>query len=329
MGCGTSRKKDVAIIRSFNVEGIARFITEKEVKDIVVMCGAGVSTAAGIPDFRTPGTGLYDNLQRFNLEHPEDVFTLEFFHRQPEPFYVLCQEMWPGRHAPSVSHFFICLLHLKGLLRRCYTQNIDSLESAAGLPPEKLVAAHGNFDRAHVSRVMYTRRGVEPLKGPDMDVPIEEMQAAVEAGSEGWSTLNAKYKGKCKPRIVFFGEELPARYYRMSQEDFPRCDLLLVMGTSLVVQPFAGLIAKVGAKVPRLLMNREPVGMDRDLEGGFRFQHSDNADHRDVFCSSDCDAGCVELAKLLGWETELNRLVLSCAASNQRACTVSPEASKL
>ena len=58
------------------------------------------------------------------------------------------QELFPGNFRPTPTHFFIRLLHEKGLLRRCFSQNIDSLESLAGLPREQIVAAHGNFDGA-------------------------------------------------------------------------------------------------------------------------------------------------------------------------------------
>lgn len=58
------------------------------------------------------------------------------------------QELFPGSFRPTATHFFMDLLHEKGLLARCYTQNIDSLESMAGLPKDAIVAAHGNFDSA-------------------------------------------------------------------------------------------------------------------------------------------------------------------------------------
>ena len=58
--------------------------------------------------------------------------------------------MWPGNYAPTPAHHFLKLLHDKGKLLRVYTQNIDSLEAAAGVPQSKIVAAHGNFDGAHV-----------------------------------------------------------------------------------------------------------------------------------------------------------------------------------
>ncbi len=62
-----------------------------------------------------------------------------------------------------------------------------------------------------------------------------------------------------KPDIVFFGESLPPRFFQKVAEDFPKCDLLLVIGTSLQVQPFASLIGKVNPTVPRVLINREAV----------------------------------------------------------------------
>ena len=60
----------------------------------------------------------------------------------------MAQELFPGSFRPTATHFFMRMLHEKGLLARCFTQNIDSLESLAGLPTDAVVAAHGNFDSA-------------------------------------------------------------------------------------------------------------------------------------------------------------------------------------
>ncbi|CAE8715947.1 unnamed protein product [Polarella glacialis] len=300
------------VMSSYDLEGIASYIAERQVRKIVVMCGEGISTAAGIPDFRTPGSGLYDNLRKFQLSKPEDMFTVDFFMQNPEPFYTLCQEMWPGKHHPTLTHFFILLLEKKGLLLRCYTQNIDSLETSAGLPAEKLVAAHGSFDGAHVCKRparFSSFRICEPIEQADVEVPVEEMRSAVEKGADGWRALNVKFGGLCKPKIVFFGEDLPASF-ELCEKDFPECDLLLVMGTSLVVHPFAGLVSNVGEDTPRLLLNREPAGLAglHGLPGGFQF-HLAEQNYRDAFHAGDCDSGCRALAKLLGWEAELLALV--------------------
>ena len=60
-------------------------------KRIICMCGAGLSVSAGIPDFRTPGTGLYSNLQKFKLPYPEAVFEINYFRSNPAPFFMLAK----------------------------------------------------------------------------------------------------------------------------------------------------------------------------------------------------------------------------------------------
>ena len=78
---------------------------------------------------RTPGTGLYDNLQKYNLPYPEAIFDINYFTYDQQPFFALAKELYPsGYYRPNAVHYFIRLLHDKGLLLRNYTQNIDGLE---------------------------------------------------------------------------------------------------------------------------------------------------------------------------------------------------------
>ncbi len=263
-----------------------------------MLIGAGVSVSAGIPDFRSPQTGLYHNLAQYNLPYAEAIFDLDYFQSvDSRPFYRLCRELWPGQYTPTPTHRFIRLLHEKKLLRRCFTQNIDSLETAAGLPKEMVVAAHGNFDSAHV------------VGRDDVEVPIEEVRAAA-MGEDDWASLNERYGGLCKPSIVFFGEQLPPRFFEAIRTDFPSCGLLLVMGTSLVVQPFASLIDQVRPGTPRALFNRERVGEGGVMSaGGFDFDGSS-----DTFVEGDCDAACLELVRLAGWEADFAALEDNCGA---------------
>lgn len=126
---------------------------------------------------RTPGTGLYANLEKYSIPYPEAIFNIDYFSNDPQPFFSLAKALYPGSHRPNYIHYFIRTLHLKGLLLRTYTQNIDGLEkcesSAAskncksmnlgcqqlimisprrptvcGLPEDKLVEAHGSFATA-------------------------------------------------------------------------------------------------------------------------------------------------------------------------------------
>jgi NAD-dependent SIR2 family protein deacetylase len=122
--------------------------------------GAGISTSAGIPDFRSPETGLYANLARLNLPYAEAVFDISYFREKPEPFYMLAQELYPGKFRPTITHSFIALLHKKGLLLKLFTQNIDCLEREAGVPGDSIIEAHGSFatydNPTHLRREWYS-----------------------------------------------------------------------------------------------------------------------------------------------------------------------------
>ena len=223
------------LLDSFDIDGVAKLIKDGKARNVVVMCGAGISVSAGIPDFRTPGTGLYDNLQKYDLPVPSAVFELEYFKARPDAFYELSSEMWPGeKYKPTLTHHFINLLHRKGALLRCFSQNIDSLETAAGLPADKLVAAHGNFDSA---TCVATGRKVDINEVRAALVPrAEDSEGGGEEGGGGeetsrrrnaalkkrWSALADKHGGLVKPDIVFFGENLPERFFTCAKKDFPK-----------------------------------------------------------------------------------------------------------
>lgn len=113
-----------------------------------------------------------------------------------------------------------------------------------------------------------------------------------------------KCNGIVKPDIVFFGEDLPIRFHTLPEKDFKKCDLLIIMGTSLEVQPFASLIGHVNRNCVRLLINREKVGTSKWFSpfDGLRFDKKDNK--RDVAWLGDCDEGAIAIAKELGLEVK-------------------------
>lgn len=242
-------------------------------------------SAAGIPDFRSPKTGLYHNLQKYKLPHPTAIFELDYFVDNPQPFFALAKELYPGKFKPTPCHYFVKLLHDKGLLLRHYTQNIDTLERIAGIPEEKLVEAHGTF---------YTNHCVDCRKEYSMEWAKEQIFADCVP-----TCTNCN--GIVKPDIVFFGEELPRKFYTLPSKDFGECDLLIIMGTSLEVQPFASLVGRANRQCVRLLINREKVGhshgplswlTDSDT---LKFGKT-----RDVAWIGDCDEGILTLAKAVG-----------------------------
>lgn len=134
------------------LKDVAELIKSGQVRNVCVLAGAGLSVSAGLPDFRSPKTGLYDNLAKFNLPYPEAVFDIDFFTDHPEPFFTLAKELYPGNYAPTPAHCFIKLLEEKNMLRRCWTQNIDCLEHRTGLHPDKIIEAHGSFATARCLR---------------------------------------------------------------------------------------------------------------------------------------------------------------------------------
>jgi NAD+-dependent protein deacetylase SIR2 len=260
-----------------SLEAIAEYIKDGKTKRIVVMTGAGISTSAGIPDFRSPDTGLYANLARLDLPYAEAVFDISYFRQNPDPFYVLAKELYPGKFYPTIAHSFIALLEKEGMLQMLFTQNIDCLERKAGVPDDKIVEAHGSFA---------TQRCID-CKTP---YPDNLMKKAVETGEVPHCTV-PQCNGLVKPDIVFFGEALPETFFQ-NRHVPAMADLVIVMGTSLSVQPFASLPQFASEGVPRVLINKEIVG-----DFGSRPD--------DVIVLGDCDEGVRRLADALGWGDEL------------------------
>jgi len=256
------------------LELVAEWITKGEAKNILVLCGAGVSVSAGIPDFRTPGTGLYDNLQKYNLPAPEAIFDIGFYRENPQAFCTLAKELWPGlTHSPTLTHSFLKLLSDRGILLRNYTQNIDGLDHLAGIPAEKLVECHGHFRSASCI---------------ECHAPADGERVKDTIVQKGMTPICEKCGGNVKPDIVFFGEDLPARFHKMLKRDVQKADLMLILGTSLQVAPVS-LIPNM-VRCPRVLLNRDLV---------LRLTRND------IFVEGDCDENVLELASVLGWKKEL------------------------
>lgn len=150
-------------------------------KNIIVLTGAGVdhvipsfvgrltntiqiSTSLGIPDFRSKETGLYSQLQHLGLSDPQEVFNISIFREDPSIFYSVAKDILPSTRKFSPTHAFIKLLQDKSKLLTNYTQNVDNLESHAGILPDKLIQCHGSFATATCVECGYRVKGEEIFK---------------------------------------------------------------------------------------------------------------------------------------------------------------------
>ena len=141
------------------------------------------------------------------LTRPEDLFAVDFFRRNPRPFYDRAKTMLFSSAAPRPTpcHRFQRLLHSKGLLRRIYTQNIDSLEFKAGIPKSAVMQCHGGMSGAH-------------CVGCKREVDLDELERKFLATDK---LPKCRSCGQTpKPDIVFFGEGLPDDFFRCMREDF-------------------------------------------------------------------------------------------------------------
>jgi NAD-dependent deacetylase len=210
---------------------------------IVVFSGAGVSTESGIPDFRSPG-GLwtrYDPRQLGFRRYLADPATRRVAWR-------LRRELHQLDARPNTAHLACVRLAEAGRLGGVITQNIDGLHTDAGLPPELVCEVHG------------TGRQFVCLACGDRG-PMGEAVARVEAGEEDPACLRCG--GIIKAATVSFGQNIPPEVWARAETLTAACDAFVAVGSSLVVQPAAGLPRKaksLGAAL--VIVNREPTPLD-------------------------------------------------------------------
>jgi len=269
---------------------------------VVVMAGAGISVSANLPDFRSPG-GLYDQLRKTtNISAPETIFTGSFLKSNPELFFEVVQKLRTDHVNPTLTHCFIKLLEERRLLKRCYTQNIDCLERKAGIPEDLLVECHGTTAsvRCHDCGKQYSKDVFF-----DWDGKTEKRNATKAPTCSACG-------GLLRPNIVLFGEALAGGFQEKSSDDLKECDLLIIMGTSLQVQPFASLPKLVKAGCAVLVINREmpsSLKLHRQVRS-FKSKLSGTKLRKEVFLQGDCDTSIRWLATELGWSSELEGLFM-------------------
>ncbi|KAM7170550.1 NAD-dependent protein deacetylase sirtuin-1 isoform 1-T1 [Macrochelys suwanniensis] len=246
----------------------------QECKKIIVLTGAGVSVSCGIPDFRSRD-GIYARLAVDfpDLPDPQTMFDIEYFRKDPRPFFKFAKEIYPGQFQPSLCHKFIALMDKEGKLLRNYTQNIDTLEQVAGI--QRIIQCHGSFATASCLICKY-KVDCEAVRGDIFNQVVPRCPRCPP--DEPLAIM--------KPEIVFFGENLPEQFHRAMKYDKDEVDLLIVIGSSLKVRPVALIPSSIPHGVPQILINREPLS------------HL----HFDVELLGDCDVIINELCQRLGGE---------------------------
>lgn len=226
------------------IERLAELIVESE--RTVAFTGAGVSTESGIPDFRSPG-GIWSRYD------PED-FTIQRFLSSPDVRKAFWQVAAEGgllaEAEPNPAHYAIAELHRLGRLDCVITQNVDNLHQKAGVPEDRVLELHGNMRRV-------------VCMGCGSRFPMPDMVQKVKEGME--SPDCPQCHGILKPDAVLFGEALPLVTLREATHRAQKCDLCLVIGSTLLVYPAAYVPAyarEAGAKLA--IVNLTPTPLDHD-----------------------------------------------------------------
>jgi NAD-dependent deacetylase len=208
---------------------------------VVALTGAGISVPSGIPDFRSPGTGLWEKVD------PMEVAHIDVFRRDPERFWSFYGDRFQTleEKRPNRAHAALAALEGAGLLEAVITQNIDQLHSRAGT--RELIEIHGTI--AHSSCLSCgLRYGLEDVRARQL--------------ADGRRIPRCDCGEPLKPDVVLFGEYLPVDALARAEELASGADLMLCIGSSLEVYPVAQLplvTLAAGGKIAVLTQGATPV----------------------------------------------------------------------
>lgn len=224
---------------------LAELIEESE--RIVALTGAGISVPSGVPDFRSPQTGLWENV------NPMEVAHIDAFRRDPARFWDFYRPRFHilADKEPNAAHLALARLESLGHLQAVITQNIDRLHSAAGT--ERLLEIHGSIATSSCMNcgARYPLEEVERMFGEDRS-RIPECE---------------RCDTPIRPDVVLFGEVLPEREMAEAAELAATADLMLAIGSSLEVYPAAGLVditLRNGGEV--VIVTKGPTPYDEEAE---------------------------------------------------------------
>lgn len=222
----------------------------RQAKSVVALTGAGISTPSGIPDFRSPESGVWDHVD------PLEVASIYALRHNPSAFFNWFRPLVATilKAKPNPAHYALASLEANGRLRAIITQNIDLLHTLAG--SQTVFEVHGSLRQATCLGCQAKVEG-QPLL--QTLVTTSEIPRCVHCGHI------------LKPNVILFGELLPALTMYLAQQAARECDLMLVAGSSLEVAPAGDLpmVAKqAGAQL--IIVNLGPTHMDRQADLVFR-----------------------------------------------------------
>jgi NAD-dependent deacetylase len=210
---------------------------------VIVFTGAGMSTESGIPDFRSPG-GVWSRMKPIYFQ---DFVASQDKRREAWIRTFSGVAGWTGAR-PNAGHFAVARLVASGKAAGVITQNVDNLHQDSGIPADKVIELHGNAGYATCLECGL-RHEFGDLRQPFVD--RGEIPACRACG------------GLVKSATISFGQPMPAEAMARAEAEAAICDLFLVLGSSLVVYPAAGLplLAK-GSGAVLAIVNREPTEQD-------------------------------------------------------------------
>lgn len=213
----------------------------EQTQNIVAMTGAGISTPSGIPDFRSPDSGLWKNV------NPLTVASIYAFRQNPQRFYDWIHPLsrLVLEATPNPAHQALAQLEREGKLKAIITQNIDDLHNKAG--SQTLYELHGHL------------REVTCIQCYQVQDSTAIFQKFVNDGKVPYCHCG----GVLKPNVILFGEQLPMQEFISAQMVIKEADLMLIAGSSLEVAPASDLPELAlanGAKL--IIINHQPTYLD-------------------------------------------------------------------
>lgn len=210
---------------------------------VVAFTGAGISTDSGIPDFRSHDSGMWNHFD------PIEVASIYGFKRNPQAFYDWVKPLadLTLNAQPNAAHKALATLEKQGRLKCIITQNIDTLHHRAG--NTIIYELHGHLRQATCTHCFHLY-DAEPIMSQFM--------------IDGLVPKCASCGGPIKPNVILFGEQLPFREFQAAKDATRKCDLMIVIGSSLEVAPASDLpilATSTGAKL--IIINLEMTESDK------------------------------------------------------------------